>query len=324
MTLTTHRRVMTPLAEKFSLAVNQDNSPDSHYSFTSCKERWNHTIVAGVKNALTIDLEEYFQIHALSTCISPDAWSGYPSHVEGNTSVLLDLLDQHEVKATFFCLGWIGEKHERLIERIHLQGHEIACHGFAHQVIYQQDHSQFRMDVDRAKKVLEDACGCPVVGYRAPTYSIRKDTLWALDVLEQVGFSYDSSIFPIFHDNYGIPDAPRFPHRLPGLHLVEFPLTTVKLGPFNLPVSGGGYFRLLPYVLTKHGLRSFASSNGPFIFYIHPWEINPDTPRVENMDIVSYFRTYVGIRGALAKLDRLLTDFEFAPARDVLKSLDLL
>ncbi|MDT8272585.1 MAG: DUF3473 domain-containing protein [Desulfomonilia bacterium] len=277
-----------------------------------------------MQNALTIDLEEYFQIHVLSDLIRPDAWLHYPSQVKGNTSLLLDLLERFGVKATFFCLGWIGQEHGELIRTIHRNGHEIACHGYAHQVIYRQGPHQFRADVEKAKKVLEDACGSPVVGYRAPTYSIRKDTLWALDILEDIGFRYDSSIFPIVHDNYGIPDAPRFPHRLPGKNLIEFPLSTLRIGPFNLPISGGGYFRLLPYAVTRKAIQTYTRSNRPFIFYIHPWEINPDTPRVQDMKALSRFRTYTGIRGALSKFTRLIDEFDFAPAQEVLSGLDLL
>lgn len=277
-----------------------------------------------MNNALSIDLEEYFQIHALSGLISPDSWHTLPSYVIENTSKIIDLLDMKGTKATFFCLGWIAERHGDLIRRIHAKGHEIACHGYAHQVIYEQDPVQFRLDVERAKNVLEDAAGEPVLGYRAPTYSITGKTLWALGILEEAGFRYDSSIFPIYHDNYGIPDSPRFPYRIPGSTLVEFPISTLRIGPVNLPISGGGYFRLLPYCLTKAGLSFLMARGTPFVFYIHPWELNPRTPRMPGMSMISRFRTYVGIRGARGNFERLITDFPFTPVRDVLRDLGLL
>ncbi len=283
-----------------------------------------YTIVPAMNNALSIDLEEYFQIHVLSGSIKPEAWQTMPSFVEENTSRILDLLEKHGIRATFFCLGWIAQRHGKLVRRIHEQGHEVACHGYAHQVIYQQDPDTFRDDITRAKHVLEDTTGGSVMGYRAPTYSITGKTLWALKILEETGFRYDSSIFPIYHDNYGIPDAPRFPYRIPGSTLVEFPITTLRVGPVNLPLTGGGYFRLLPYPLTRTGLKILMSGGKPFVFYIHPWELNPDTPRVQGMSAFSRFRTYTGIRTAGARFERLLTDFRFSPVKDVLRDLGLL
>lgn len=282
------------------------------------------TIVGAMKNALSVDLEEYFQIHALSELIDPQSWTEYPSSVETNTVRILELFEQFHIKTTFFCLGWIAQRHPEIIRRIHKQGHEIACHGYAHQVIYQQDHAKFRDDVSKAKGILEDLTGERVIGYRAPTYSITETTLWALRILEDLGFLYDSSIFPIYHDTYGIPDAPRFPHRIPDSSLVEFPISTLKLGPVNIPIAGGGYFRLLPYTLIKMGLKALMSSNKPFVFYIHPWELNPDTPRVHGMDMRSRFRTYVGINSSFRRFSKLIRDFPFAPVRDVLYEMGLL
>jgi len=277
-----------------------------------------------MNNALSIDLEEYFQIHALSGLIHPDTWPNMPSSIEENTSMLLELLEMRNIRATFFCLGWIAERYPRLIKRICAAHHEIACHGYAHKVIYQQDHAAFREDVSRAKKILEDITGKPVIGYRAPTYSIIEKTLWALKVLEEMGYLYDSSIFPIYHDNYGIPHAPRFPYRLPENTLVEYPLSTLKIGPINIPISGGGYFRLFPYALIKIGLKALMLGNKPFVFYIHPWELNPNTPRVPGMDALSRFRTYTGIETACDNFVALLKDFPFAPVHDVLHDLGLL
>jgi polysaccharide deacetylase family protein (PEP-CTERM system associated) len=277
-----------------------------------------------MKNALTIDLEEYFQIHVLSRLIEPRTWKDLPSAIQENTRKILDLLELKGISATFFCLGWIAEHHRELIREIHGKGHEIACHGYSHQAIYRQKPEEFRKDVARAKGVLEDITGEKVLGYRAPTYSITEKTRWALEVLEDLGFRYDSSIFPIYHDNYGIPDAPRFPHRLKENTLVEFPITTIKLGPFNLPISGGGYFRLLPYPLIKMGLGTLRASGMPFIFYLHPWEINPKTPFVPGMDLLSRFRTYTGIQSAFQKFSQLIDDFSFAPVHVVLREMGLL
>jgi polysaccharide deacetylase family protein (PEP-CTERM system associated) len=182
----------------------------------------------------------------------------------------------------------------------------------------------FRDDVSRAKDILEDVIGEPVIGYRAPTYSITNKTLWALSILEDLGFRYDSSIFPIYHDTYGMPHTPRFPYQLPDSTLVEFPLSTLKVGPINIPISGGGYFRLLPYFITKIALKALVHSNNPFVFYIHPWELNPDTPRVAGMDVRSRFRTYVGIGTSFQRFTTLIQDFSFAPIRDVLIEMKLL
>lgn len=277
-----------------------------------------------MNNALSIDLEEYFQIHVLSELIDPADWAVFPSYVEDNTMRILSVLDERQIKATFFCLGWIAERHRGIIRRIHDLGHEIGCHGYAHKVIYQQDRVKFHNDVSTAKNILEDITGEAVIGYRAPTYSITGQTLWALRILEELGFRYDSSIFPIYHDNYGIPDAPRFPYRLPDSSLVEFPISTLKLGAVNIPISGGGYFRLLPYFVTKIALRALMSSRKPFVFYIHPWELNPDTPRVPGMDLRSRFRTYVGIRSSFKRFSSLLKDFRFAPVKVVLGETGLL
>lgn len=277
-----------------------------------------------MNNAMSIDLEEYFQIHVLSGIIAQDKWHEMPSSVMENTSRILDLLEQHGIHATFFCLGWIAEHHGNVVRHIHERGHEVACHGYAHQVIHRQDPEKFRNDIIRAKQILEDATGDSVIGYRAPTYSITGKTIWALKIIEDAGFRYDSSIFPIYHDNYGIPDAPRFPYRIPDSTLVEFPISTLRMGPVNLPLSGGGYFRLLPYPLLKAGLKLLMSGGKPFVFYIHPWELNPGTPRVHGMSAFSRFRTYTGIKTSRARFERLLADFRFATVRDVLKDLNLL
>lgn len=276
-----------------------------------------------MRHALTIDVEEYFQVHAFSGVIPPSSWGNYSSAVTENTHRILDLLDERRISATFFCLGWIAERNRELIKSIHARGHEIACHGYLHQIISNQDPATFREDVARAKGVLEDCTGESVVGYRAPTYSITSSTLWALGILEDLGFRYDSSIFPIYHDNYGIPDAPRIPHRLDGSSMVEFPISTLKVGSVNLPVSGGGYFRLLPYFITRTALNHIQRQGEPFVFYIHPWELNPETPRVSQAPPLSRFRTYTGINHSFARFRRLLQDFDFTTVREVLKGCGL-
>jgi polysaccharide deacetylase family protein (PEP-CTERM system associated) len=277
-----------------------------------------------MKNALTIDVEEFFQVHALSGAVQISKWDEFPSSINENTSIILDILERKNTNATFFCLGWIAERNRQLIKRISDSGHEIASHGYAHQVIYSQDRQTFKEDVKKSKSIIEDITGKPVLGYRAPTYSITDKTLWALDVLQELDFKYDSSIFPVHHDNYGIPDAPRFPYRIEGSSLAEFPISTVKLGGLNFPIAGGGYFRLFPYLLTKLGLKSVESQGQPFIFYLHPWEFNPDTPKVEGLSALSRFRTYVNLARTKPRFEKLVTDFEFTTAYDVLNGLGLL
>lgn len=277
-----------------------------------------------MKNALTIDVEEIFQVHALSEVIKVQDWDGFASGVESNTAVILDLLNQKNTKATFFCLGWIAQRHASLIRRICKDGHEIACHGYSHQVIYKQSPDVFREDVAKSKKIIEDITGKPVLGYRAPTYSITEKTLWALDILEELGFTYDSSIFPVHHDNYGIPSAPRFPYRIEGRNLAEFPISTIKLGKLNLPIAGGGYFRLFPYMITKLGLKVVEREGKPFIFYIHPWEFNPDTLRTAGLSALSRFRTYVNLSKTKGRFESLISDFSFTTVRDVLTEISLL
>ena len=275
-----------------------------------------------VLNALTVDVEEYFQVEAFASVVDRGAWTRLPSRVAACTGRLLDLLDAHGTSATFFVLGWVAERQPALVRTIHARGHEVACHGHAHRPISAMTPDEFRADVRRAKHALEDATGTAVAGYRAPTFSIVRPTFWALDVLVEEGFRYDSSIFPIHHDRYGIPDAPRAPHRLAlagGGEIVEFPVSTLRVAGQNLPFSGGGYFRLAPYPLIRAALRR---TNGhdrmPAMVYLHPWEIDPDQPRFA-VSALTRFRHYVNLRGTAAKLDRLLGDFAFAPAARVLR-----
>ncbi len=277
-----------------------------------------------MRNALSIDLEEFFQIQALSGVISTQDWNSIPSGVEEGTGIILDLLQERAIKATFFCLGWVASRHKELIRKISSHGHEIACHGLMHRPITELSPMIFREYTAQARDILEDITGVKVLGYRAPTYSITSNTLWALNVLEDLGFKYDSSIFPIYHDNYGIPGAPRFPYRIETMRLVEFPISTARVLGHNLPVSGGGYFRILPYIITCNGLRSINKEGKPFIFYVHPWEFMPGTPRISGLSALSRFRTYTGLSKTLERFRRLIDDFDFTTARDVLAGEELL
>jgi polysaccharide deacetylase family protein (PEP-CTERM system associated) len=274
-----------------------------------------------MRNALTFDVEDYFHVESAALVVRRTDWPTYAPRVEVNTRLILDLLDVAAVKATFFVLGWVAERNPRLVREINDRGHEVACHSFAHRLVYTMTPDDFRSDVRRAKGTIEDAAGVRVVGYRAPTFSIVDGSLWALNVLAEEGFQYDSSVFPIRHDRYGMPRAPRFPHAVRlagGRTLAEFPMTTVEIAGNRLPFSGGGYFRLLPYRVIRRGIRRVNTrERQPAIVYLHPWEFDPGQPRL-GMRGVSRFRHYVNIRSTQSKLRRLLTDFEFGPARDVL------
>jgi polysaccharide deacetylase family protein (PEP-CTERM system associated) len=367
-------------------------------------------------NALTIDVEDYFQVQAFSEIIRYEDWGKYESRVEGNTRRILRTLNvkpsipglEHRtlnveprtsVRATFFCLGWIAERYPGLIKEIHSQGHEIACHGYAHQLIYRQSKEEFKEDIHKAKTILEDITGCEVIGYRAPSYSITPKSLWAFKVLIEEGFQYDSSIFPIHHDFYGMPDAPRFPFLIslnnkgtsefkplsthifeskksniehgtlnfepccpdvehktsnlepccpnveprtlnvehsalspqPSTHtsqhieprtlntILEFPISTVRLAKINLPLSGGGYFRLFPYFMTKRGLQRInEQETKPFVFYLHPWELDIDQPRIPGTGLKSKFRHYINLDKTESRLKNLLADFQFSSVRETI------
>lgn len=279
-----------------------------------------------IQNALTVDVEDYFQVSAFAKSITPDEWQQQPQRVEKNTQRLMDLFDESQVKATFFVLGWVAERNKSLISEIAERGHEVASHGYSHQLIYNQTPEVFRQETIRSKALLEDIVQKPVRGYRAASYSITKNSLWALDILAEAGFEYDSSIFPVRHDRYGIPDAQELPHVLStpkGKTLVEFPLSTAKVFKYKLPVAGGGYFRLYPYALTKAGLRQINQRQQAFIFYLHPWEIDPEQPRIQ-ASWFSQFRHYNNLSRCESRLQRLLTDFEFTTVEDVLGKLELL
>ncbi len=273
------------------------------------------------RNALTVDVEDYFHVESFMGSIRQEDWPQWESRIERNTRRMLDLFARRNVRGTFFVLGWVAERHPDLVRDIAAAGHEIACHGYAHRMIDTQTESEFRADVLRAKAILEDVLGVAVEGYRAPTYSIRASTLWALDVLIEVGFRYDCSIFPIYHDRYGMPHAERFPHviRRAGGSIVEFPPSTLTLGGMNLPMAGGGYFRLLPYPLFRWGVRRInRHDRQAAMFLVHPWEIDPDQPRVP-AGRLSTWRHRLNLHRTLPRLERLLNDFRFAPVREVLR-----
>jgi polysaccharide deacetylase family protein (PEP-CTERM system associated) len=268
-----------------------------------------------VVNAMTIDVEDYFQVSAFDRVVPRDTWDRRESRVVANTDRLLGLFDAARVSATFFVLGWVAERHPALVARIAAAGHEIASHGYGHRLIYEQTPDEFRADVRRAKAILEDASGQAVRGYRAPSYSITTRSLWALDVLLDEGHTYDASIFPIRHDRYGIPRSPRHPYRLvrESGSIVEAPASTVRLGSVNLPVAGGGYFRLLPYQWTRWGLaRLNRLERRPAVFYLHPWEIDPDQPRLP-AGRLSRLRHYGNLRSTEPRLRRLLSEFRWGP-----------
>jgi polysaccharide deacetylase family protein (PEP-CTERM system associated) len=269
---------------------------------------------------MTIDVEDYFQVSAFDAVVRRDAWGDFPSRVVANTERLLSIFDTHRVSATFFVLGWVAEKFPSLVPTIAKAGHELASHGFGHRLVYQQTPDAFRDDVRRAKALIEDQSGQPVSGYRAPSYSITRRSLWALDVLVEEGYRYDASIFPIRHDRYGIPDAPRHPHALARTAgpLTEAPPSTVRVGSMNLPVAGGGYFRLLPYGWTRWGIgRINRRERQPAVFYLHPWEIDPAQPRL-HAGALSRFRHYRNLDKTESRLRRLLGDFEFTTLARVL------
>jgi len=266
-----------------------------------------------VVNAMTVDVEDYFHVSAFDGVVCRSTWDRFDSRVSRNTEALLDVFASTNVKATFFVLGWVAERFPALVRRISSEGHEIASHGYHHQLLYQAGPAEFREDIRRAKAAIENACGRPVLGYRAPSYSIIESSMWAVDVLIEEGYAYDASIFPIHHDRYGIPDAPRHPFVLEraGGNLLEVPASTVRVGSVNLPIAGGGYFRLLPYAWTRWGIgRVNRLETKPVVFYLHPWEIDPEQPRISAPKSTT-LRHYGGLRRTLPRLKRLLSDFRF-------------
>lgn len=265
-----------------------------------------------IANAMTVDVEDWFQVQAFAGVIAPAEWDTLPRRVEANTERLLALLDAAGVRGTFFTLGWVAERHPALVRRIVEGGHELASHGYWHQRADTQTQAAFAEDVGGARKLLEDVGGVAVAGYRAPTFSIGPRNPWAWSVLAEQGYRYSSSVYPVRHDLYGAPDAPRFPHRPQPGGVLEIPMTTVRAGARNLPCSGGGFFRLLPYPLFRMGLRRFnASESCAGLFYLHPWEIDPGQPVVRQARWRSRFRHRVNLAATEGRLVRLLRDFEW-------------
>lgn len=266
-----------------------------------------------IRNAMTIDVEDYFQVSAFAPHILREHWDSLPCRVERNVDVALALLDEGRAQATFFTLGWIAERYPAVVRRIVDNGHELASHGYGHHRVSDQNRHDFAHDITCAKKLLEDISGSPVIGYRAPSFSIGADNLWAHDVLLEAGYQYSSSIYPIRHDHYGMPDAPRFAHYPRGEgSMLELPPTTVALLGRNLPAAGGGYFRLLPYKASRWLIRRINQQEGkPCIFYFHPWELDPGQPRQQGISRKTHFRHYLNLTRMEARIQALLRDFHW-------------
>lgn len=271
------------------------------------------------QNAMTVDVEDYFQVSAFERYIDRDSWNAQECRVEQNVDRILGLFDQHGAKATFFTLGWVAKRYPDMIRRMVDAGHELASHGWSHVRVTQQQPEDFRQDVVRTKGLLEDVSGQPVIGYRAASYSIGASNLWALDVLKDTGHKYSSSIYPIKHDLYGMPDAPRFAFRPVDGDFLEFPITTVRVAGRNLPCGGGGWFRLVPYAGMRWAMRRVNQlDRESAIFYFHPWEIDPDQPRQHGLDAKTRFRHYLNLDRMEARLERLLGDFSWGRMDQVL------
>jgi polysaccharide deacetylase family protein (PEP-CTERM system associated) len=264
-----------------------------------------------ITNALTIDVEDYFQVSAFAPYIPRDQWESRDCRVERNVERILHMLDNHATKATFFTLGWIAERYPHLVRRIVDGGHELASHGYGHERASDLTQAAFFSDIDSAKKLLEDLSGHEVKGYRAPSFSIGEANLWAFDCLERAGHSYSSSIYPIRHDHYGMPDAPRFAHQVRS-GLLEVPVTTARFLDRNWPASGGGYFRLMPYAMTRWLLQHVNRiDRQAAVFYFHPWEIDAGQPRIAGINAKTRFRHYLNLHKTEARLQRLLADFNW-------------
>ncbi len=263
-------------------------------------------------NAMTVDVEDYFQVSAFEPHVDRQQWRDIPCRVEGNVERILELFDQHNVKATFFTLGWIAERYPHMVQRIVASGHELASHGWEHRRVSSQTPEEFLEDIRRTRGVLEDVGGQTVLGYRAASYSIGEGNRWAWDALREAGYRYSSSIVPIRHDHYGMPDAPRFAFETAEAGLLEVPVTTVNVAGRNLNCGGGGWFRLFPYVFSRWALRRVNQQEGQAgIFYFHPWEIDPEQPRMPGLDAKTRFRHYLNLERMQGRLERLLCDFSW-------------
>jgi polysaccharide deacetylase family protein (PEP-CTERM system associated) len=276
-----------------------------------------------VINAFSVDVEDYFQVGAFAKIISLKDWDAWPPRVVENTKRILGILAAapKPVKATFFVLGWIAERFPNLVSEIARQGHEIASHGYGHQLVYTLTEDEFRNDVRSTKKMLQDQSGQSVTGYRAPSFSIIKRTPWAHRILAEEGYTYDSSVFPIYHDLHGNPGAPREIHTIQtgAGSILEFPPAVITRFGKNIPTGGGGYFRFFPYFMTARWLREINTLGKPFVFYIHPWEVDPDQPHIPGASFKSRFRHYLNLKQTASRLEKLLRQFDFAPVREVIR-----
>ena len=302
------------------MAYLNDGTAISASHVEGVDRRWRQSQDRRVLNAMTVDVEDYFQVSAFEDRVSRADWDGFESRVCRNTERLLEIFAAEGVTGTFFVLGWIAERFPRVVRQIHAAGHELASHGYSHRLVYEISESDFRDDLRRARIAIESAAGVPVVGYRAPSFSITQQSLWALDVLISEGYLFDSSIYPIHHDRYGIPDWPRDIQRVDRSagSIWEVPGSTVRLARTNLPVGGGGYFRLLPYGWTRRGIDRLNRIEGkPSVFYLHPWEIDPDQPRLAGASLTA-IRHYHNLGKTEDRLRRLLKEFRFGPLADVL------
>ena len=276
-----------------------------------------------MRNALTFDLEEYFHVSAYADHVQPIDWNSFPSRVAESTDRILQMLDLHQLHATFFVLGWLAEKKPDVIRRVSAAGHEIACHSFFHRRVFEMSPAEFREDTRRAKAVIEDVTGKQVLGYRAPSFSITAESTWAFEILAEAGFRYDSSIYPIDHPCYGMPNAPRALFRIETANgpILECPLTVLELAGFRSPIAGGAYLRALPYAYTRWGLRYLNEREKRFgCVYVHPWEIDPGQMRMKG-GMTSHVRHRLGLRRLEKKLDRLMGDFEFCPLGELIEGL---
>jgi polysaccharide deacetylase family protein (PEP-CTERM system associated) len=269
-----------------------------------------------------VDVEDYYHVSAFEAIAPRERWDDFASRIVGSTHRLLDLFGRASVRATFFVLGWVAERQPALVRAVRAAGHEIACHSYWHRLVYLQTPAEFRADLCRARDVLQDITGAPVTAYRAPSFSITRQSLWALDILLEEGFQFDSSVYPTYHDRYGLPGAPTRPYviRRPAGVLHEFPMAVYRKFGYPLPVGGGGYFRLYPYWLTRLGLRSLNARGVPFAAYVHPWEVDPEQPRLAP-GRARAFRHYVGLRRTEAKLARLLRDFHLGTLSEAFAAL---
>ena len=269
-------------------------------------------------NAMSVDVEDYFQVSAFDNAVSREDWADMPSRLARNVDRILRLFDAHDTKATFFILGWVADNHPDVVREIAAAGHEIASHGYEHTRVTKLGRQDFVKDIERTRKLLEDVSGKPVVGYRAPSFSIGAESLWAHEGLLEAGYSYSSSIFPISHDHYGLPSAPRFPFRLANCDLLEVPLSTLPMFGRNWPCAGGGYFRLLPLAYSKWAIQRVICEDAmPAVFYFHPWELDPDQPRVDGLPATSRFRHYVNLGRFESRLEAMLKQFRWSTMRDI-------